>query len=114
MIAYASIVNIGDAMCYTNKKEITVIHKCGGCKKKQPFINTGKFRVNANGNKLDVWLIYQCKKCKHSLNIPIYERTAPNKIPQEIYEKFLDNDEQLAADYGSNYSFFKEKHYEVL
>ncbi|WP_322169633.1 DUF1062 domain-containing protein [Acutalibacter caecimuris] len=26
----------------------------------------GKFRVNANGRRLDVWLIYRCEKCGHS------------------------------------------------
>ena len=45
---------------------IRVFHRCGGCGKKQEFLNSGKFRVNANGNKVDVWLIYRCKKCKHS------------------------------------------------
>lgn len=100
-------------MSYTEKKEYKIIHKCGGCKKKQFFINTRKFRVNANGNKVDVWLIYQCKKCKHSLNIPIYERTAPSKIPHELYELFLANEEELAMSYGSDYSFFRQKHYVI-
>ncbi|HAH17569.1 MAG TPA: hypothetical protein DCL29_00905 [Eubacterium sp.] len=30
------------------------------------FVNSKRFRVNANGNSVDVWLIYRCKKCKHS------------------------------------------------
>ena len=42
-------------MSYLNT--ITVIHKCSGCNKKMPFVNSGKFRVNANGNNVDVWLI---------------------------------------------------------
>lgn len=100
-------------MCYQNQKEYKIIHKCGGCGKKMIFISTRKFRVNANGGKLDIWLIYQCKKCKHTLNIPIYERTAVNKIPIDLYERYLDNDEKLAILYGTNYSFFREKHYEI-
>lgn len=100
-------------MSYTNNKEIKIIHKCGGCKKKQTFINTKRFRVNANGNRLDVWLIYQCKKCKHSLNIPIYERMVPHRIPEDLYEQFLNNDEELALKYGRDYAFFKSKHYEI-
>ena len=52
----------------------TVLHRCGGCGKKQPFVNTGKFRVNANGSRLDVWLIFRCSKCKHSWNLTVYER----------------------------------------
>ena len=62
-----------------------VLSPCGGDGaffKKMTFISTRRFRVNANKNKLDVWLIYQCKKCKHTLNIPIYERVSPQKIPK--------------------------------
>lgn len=98
-------------MSYT--KQYKIIHKCGGCKKKQTFINTKRFRVNANGNKLDVWLIYQCSKCKHTLNIPIFERIAPHKISSELYEKFLANDEELARKYGADYALFKSRHYEI-
>lgn len=99
-------------MSYTRQKEYQIIHKCGGCKKKQTFVNTRRFRVNANGRKIDVWLIYQCKKCRHTLNIPIYERISPEKIPGELYEKFLSNDEELAMKYGADDSFFRSRHYE--
>ncbi len=51
---------------------IKVYHRCGGCGKKQEFINSGKFRVNANGNRVDIWLIYRCKKCKHTWNLAVY------------------------------------------
>ena len=33
---------------------IRVFHRRGGCGKKQEFLSSGKFRVNANGNNLDV------------------------------------------------------------
>ena len=59
-------------MRYTNQ-EYQIIHRCGRCGKKAIFVSTRRFRVNANKNKLDVWLIYQCKKCRHTLNIPIFE-----------------------------------------
>lgn len=98
-------------MCYSNNKEYTIIHKCGHCGKKAVFVSTRRFRVNANKNKLDVWLIYQCKKCKHTLNIPIYERILPQKIPQELYEGFLANDEDLAVRYGSDAAFLKRKNF---
>ena len=98
-------------MRYTNQREYRVIHKCGHCGRKMTFISTRRFRVNANKSKLDVWLIYQCKKCKHTLNIPIYERTSPQKIPGELYEGFLANDEDLAIRYGSDAALFKSKNF---
>lgn len=94
-------------MSYTKQKEYAIIHLCGRCKKKQKFISTRKFRINANKNKLDIWLIYQCGKCGHTLNVPIYQRVPPRKIPQALYEKFLGNDEALAVQYGSDRSLFK-------
>lgn len=94
-------------MGYSNEKEYKIIHKCGRCGKKTTFVSTRRFRVNANKNKLDVWLIYQCKKCKHTLNIPIYERVSPQKIPRELYEGFLGNDEELAVRYGTDAAFLK-------
>ncbi len=100
-------------MRYSNEKEYQVIHKCGHCGKKMVFITTRRFRVNANKNKLDVWLIYQCKKCKHTLNIPIYERVSPQKIPKELYERFLENDEELAIRYGCDTALFKRKNFLV-
>ena len=98
-------------MSYSGQKEYKVIHKCGRCGRKMIFISTRRFRVNANKNKLDVWLIYQCKKCRHTLNIPIYERVSPQKIPKDLYEGFLANDEELAVRYGSDAALFKSKNF---
>lgn len=95
-------------MSYPNTKKITA--RCAGCKKKMQFVNTGKFRVNANGKQVDVWLIYQCEKCRHTMNLTIYERVRPGKIPQQLYQRFLENDEELAVEYGNDSGFLKKNH----
>ncbi|MGN1434069.1 MAG: DUF1062 domain-containing protein [Ruminococcus sp.] len=107
-------------MNYTEKeywikaeKSFEILHACSGCKRKQSFVNTDCFRVNANGNRLDVWLIYQCSKCRHTLNVPIFERISPAKLNKELYEKFLENNAELAEQYGKSYSFFKSRKLEV-
>lgn len=97
-------------MSYINS--IKILHKCSGCGKKMHFVNTGRFRVNANGNKVDIWLIYQCAKCKHSLNLTVYERRKPNRIPSEEYRRFLENDEDLALQYGNDKAFLKRNRVE--
>ncbi len=71
------------------KDSFRVIRNCPKCSRKIYFKNTKKFRVNANGNKLDIWLIYQCEECKHSLNLSIYERQKVFSIPKEEYQCFL-------------------------
>ena len=91
---------------------IRVYHRCGGCGKKQEFLNSGRFRVNANGNLVDVWLIYRCKKCRHSWNLTIFERTKPGKIPTELFEAFQTNDAEFAAAYSRNIDFLKKNHAE--
>lgn len=94
-------------------ESFTVIRGCSGCGGKTYFKNTKKFRVNANGSKLDVWLIYQCEKCKHTFNLTIYERQNVSAIPRDEYSRFLDNDEQLAEMYGRNLQLFRQNRVEV-
>lgn len=91
---------------------IKVYHRCGGCGKKQHFVNTGRFRINANGKHVDVWLIYLCVKCKHTWNLAIYERMKPGKIPTKEYQLFMENDEELAYRYGNDMAFLKRNNAE--
>ncbi len=85
-----------------------VIRGCSGCGRKTHFRNTQKFRVNANGNRVDVWLIYQCEHCKHTLNLAVYERQKVSSVPKAEYEAFLSNDAQLAQQYGKTLSLFQK------
>lgn len=95
------------------KESFSVVRNCSGCGMKVRYKNTKRFRVNANGNKLDVWLIYQCEKCKHTFNLTVYERQKPTAVSKEEYSRFLSNDEELAEEYGRNFSFFKKNRAEV-
>ena len=101
------------AMKKSDSDQVRVYHRCGGCGKKQEFVNSGKFRVNANGKSIDVWLIYRCEKCKHSWNLTIYERTKPGRIPAEQFEAFLENDYDAAMAYGRDIDFLKRNNAEL-
>lgn len=87
---------------------------CAGCGKSNVFFNTDCFRVNANGNKIDVWLIYQCKDCKHTYNLTVYKRQKPESISKTEYEKFLENNRETSFYYGTNVSFFAKNKASIL
>ena len=92
----------------------TVIRRCPKCKGKTEFQNSGRFRVNANGKLLDVWLIYRCSHCDTSWNMTIIERANPENIDKEEYKGFLSNSPQLAASYGSNRELFIKNKAEIV
>ncbi len=73
---------------------------CSKCGEKRPFINSHKFRVNANGKNIDVWLIYHCSKCQSTWNMTVYERVHPNDLDKALYDGFLSNDFQVATRTG--------------
>lgn len=82
------------------KSEPIVIKNCPKCGGHAVFENSGKFRVNANQSKLDVWLIYQCRKCKATWNMTLLTRINPKEVNEVMYRKFLNNDRELAKAYA--------------
>ena len=86
---------------------LKIIRNCSGCGRKAFFVSTGQFRVNANGNLVDIWLVYQCEKCRHTYNLTVCERTKAKKIAKEQYLAFLRNDEELALKCGTNLDLLK-------
>lgn len=90
-----------------------IIRNCSGCGCKSEFHNTNCFRVNANGRRIDVWLIFQCIKCKHTNNLTVYERCRPESISPDEYERYLSNSNELAFDYGTDSQFFAKNKAEV-
>lgn len=83
-----------------------VLRRCPKCGKKTEYENSGKFRVNANGSLLDIWLIYRCESCETSWNMAVYERIAAKDLDSGEYMGFLSNDAALAARYGSSREVF--------
>lgn len=94
-------------------QSFTIIRGCPGCGRKTSYKNMDKFRVNANGSRIDVWLIYQCENCRHTFNLPIYERRKNTSLPASEYQRFLVNDAQLAREYGKNLQLFGKHRAEV-
>lgn len=94
-------------------KPYRILRNCGGCGAKMPFESTGAFRVNANGRSLDIWLIYQCTKCRHTFNAPIYERIKQGALDPDEYQRFLSNDQETAIRYAMSRQFLNHIHAEL-
>lgn len=73
---------------------------CKKCQKKTEHASSGRFRVNAQGKYLDIWLIYKCKNCRTTWNLPLYSRIKPESIDNRLLEQFYSNDGSLALQYA--------------
>lgn len=92
---------------------VHIIKNCPKCHKKTDFVSTGNFRINVNQNDLDVWLIYQCKICKSTYNLSIHERIKVKELEGSLYQKYLDNDKDLAAMYSLNKDILRKNKVEA-
>ncbi len=65
---------------------------CNGCGGPRAFRTSGKARLNANGRRLDAWLIYGCTDCDKTWNRPIFERLNIREIEPRTLTALQSND----------------------
>lgn len=65
---------------------------CGG----DTFKASGKFRVNANGKLIDVWLLLHCTRCDRTDKATVIERSA--SIDSALLPRFENNEADLIVD----------------
>lgn len=69
---------------------------CPRCDGIRPFVSTDRFRVNAQGRLLDVWLIYRCPTCDFAWNREVLARRTPEQIGPARLAAFHENDREAA------------------
>ncbi|MGH1478448.1 MAG: DUF1062 domain-containing protein [Geminicoccales bacterium] len=69
---------------------------CNRCGCYKPFQSSGKFRQNAQGKRLDAWLIYKCTSCQNTWNCPVLERLNIREIDPALMQALQSNDQALA------------------
>ncbi|KJS09893.1 MAG: hypothetical protein VR78_15300 [Hoeflea sp. BRH_c9] len=87
-------------MCTTLRVRWTIIPQtapqpwiaCSGCGGLSAFRSSGKIRLNANGRRLDAWLIYKCVTCDRTWNRPVFERQNVRDINPIVLEALQSND----------------------
>jgi hypothetical protein len=70
--------------------------RCLRCTSAQ-YRSHGKFRVNANGKLLDVWLLALCVGCGKTVKLTVLERLHVRAVDASTLTRFHDNDLELAA-----------------
>ncbi|MEA4849126.1 MAG: DUF1062 domain-containing protein, partial [Clostridiaceae bacterium] len=78
----------------------TALRHCKKCGKKTEYASSGLFRVNGQGKRLDIWLIYKCSNCDTTWKSAIYSRVSPKSLSPGLLEQFHANDSALAEKYA--------------
>ena len=74
-----------------------IVKACVSCRSTRHH-PTGKFRVNANGKLLDVWMLICCQWCARTSKIPIHERIYVQALQSERLLMFENNDPAMVRD----------------
>jgi len=72
------------------------LRHCSHCGKVQPFCSSNRFRLNANGRRIDAWLIYKCTTCDDTWNRPLLERCPLAGVAPALLEALRQSDPVLA------------------
>ncbi|MFC5055877.1 DUF1062 domain-containing protein [Saccharothrix xinjiangensis] len=67
-----------------------IVKACASCRSTRHH-PTGKFRVNASGKLLDVWMLIRCELCDRTSKIPVHERVHVQALDHERLLMFEGN-----------------------
>jgi hypothetical protein len=73
-----------------------LVRRCPRCDAARAFRSSGRFRINAQARRLDVWLVYRCEGCGRTWNREVVERASPEALGRERLEAWARNDPDLA------------------
>ncbi|MGN8019206.1 DUF1062 domain-containing protein [Phyllobacterium sp. 22229] len=82
---------------------------CSHCRCVRPFKSSGKARLNANGRKLDAWLIYKCTVCDNTWNRTIFERRHVRDIDPQTLSALQSNDPEWLEELAFNLTELQQK-----
>ncbi|GGI12857.1 DUF1062 domain-containing protein [Gottfriedia solisilvae] len=91
-----------------------VLRNCNKCGKKKEFYCSELFRMNANKQKVDVWLIYKCNQCDTTWNLTIFSRINPVDIDKSLFDKMSRNDKETAWKYAFDMETLRSNQAEAI
>lgn len=86
---------------------------CSRCGEPRPFRCSGKFRLNANGKRLDAWLVYKCTTCEETWNHAVIERRATRDIPPALRTALETNDAAAARRFAFDIAALRKSAHRV-
>lgn len=70
---------------------------CPRCGTQRAFECSDKFRLNANGRRLDAWLVYKCTTCDDTWNHTLFERRHGRDLDPNLLSALEANDPALVG-----------------
>src|ERR1700722_4945902 len=71
--------------------------RCADCRSESATTGAGRFRVNANGNLLDVWLLVRCVSCDRTSKLTVHERAPVRSFDPDELDGYHASDPELVA-----------------
>jgi hypothetical protein len=71
--------------------------RCVDCRSESATTGEGRFRVNANGKLLDVWLLACCLSCHRTSKLTVHERAPVRSLTPAVLGGYRANDPELVA-----------------
>ncbi len=71
--------------------------RCADCRSESATTGEGRFRVNANGKLLDVWLLVRCVSCDRTSKLTVHERAPVRSFDPAELHGYRANDPELVA-----------------
>lgn len=72
--------------------------RCVACPAGRATIGNGRFRVNANGRLLDVWLLVDCVSCGRTGKLTVHDRVPVRSLPADLLAGYSAGSSSLAVD----------------
>lgn len=71
--------------------------QCVDCPSGRATTGEGRFRVNANGKLLDVWLLVNCVACDRTSKLTVHHRVPVRSLPADLLAGYTANATDLVA-----------------
>ena len=99
LTASAASMNTGRKALWTVREFglPSIVRPCTGCSGTRHH-PSGKFRVNANGKLLDVWLLLSCAACGRTSKVPVCERVDVQSLGPARLRAYESNDPAMVRE----------------